>query len=174
MSPDLLKPALLCVFAVLVIVAALKDLSTYTIPNWVSGVLALAFVPAVFAAGAHPLQIGLAVLIGLVMLGVGVAMFALGWLGGGDAKLMAAASLWLGLQGLGPFVLFTGLAGGALALLLLGMRSAWVRPFAASGPPWVDRLATPGAAAPYGVAIAIGALAALPSGLVMRAVHAGL
>jgi len=87
-------------------------------------------------------------------------MFAFGWIGGGDAKLMAAASLWLGLRGIAPFALYTALAGGALALLLVAMRSAWLRPFADAGPAWTRRLATPGESAPYGVAIAVGALAA--------------
>jgi prepilin peptidase CpaA len=73
---------------------------------------------------------------------------------------MAASALWVGPAGLVPFALYTGLAGGALALILVAMRSAWLRPFADAGPAWTKRLATPGEAAPYGVAIAIGALAA--------------
>jgi prepilin peptidase CpaA len=174
MSPDILKSALIGVFAVLVIVAALKDVATYTIPNWISIALAAGFLPAALAAGAQPTQIALALAIGAGMLVVGVVMFALRWLGGGDAKLMAAASLWIGLPGLAPFVLYTGLAGGALALALLALRSAWVRPLVAAGPAWVDRLATPGAATPYGVAIAAGALAAFPAGLLMRLSHGGL
>jgi prepilin peptidase CpaA len=173
MSPDLIKPALICVFAVLVIVAAMKDLSSYTIPNWISAALAIAFIPAALVVGVTPIQIGIAVAVGAAMLVAGVIMFALRWLGGGDAKLMAAASLWIGLPGLAPFALYTGLAGGALALALLALRSAWLRPFAAGGPGWVDRLATPGGAAPYGVAIAVGALAAFPAGLLMRAAHGG-
>src|SRR6185295_3013176 len=93
---------------------------------------------------------------------------AMRWIGGGDAKLMAAASMWLGLIGLGPFVFYTALAGGALALMLLAIRSAWVRPLAAGGPPWIDRLATPGGATPYGVAIAAGALLAFPQGVIFH------
>jgi len=173
MSPDLMKQALMGVFAALVIVAALKDLTSYTIPNWISAVLALAFLPAALLMGAEPLQIAIAVGVGFGMLVLGVVMFALRWLGGGDAKLMAAASLWIGLPGLAPFVLCTGLVGGALALVLLALRSAWLRPFAAAGPPWVDRLATPGGATPYGVAIAVGALLAFQDGLIMRAAGGG-
>jgi len=66
----------------------------------------------------------------------------------------------VGLRGLAPFAVYTALAGGALAALLVALRSAWVRPFVEAGPAWAKRLATPGEAAPYGVAIAIGALAA--------------
>jgi len=173
-SPDALKLVLICVFSSLVMLAAVRDLATYTIPNWISAALAVAFFPAAFLGGAHAQEILLAAGIGVGMLAVGIAMFVMKWMGGGDAKLMAAASLWLAWPGLMPFILYTGLAGGALALGLLAMRSAWVRPYAAAGPSWVGRLATPGGAAPYGVAIAIGALAAFPQGLIMRAAHGGL
>ena len=174
MPLDVLKPVLICAFAALVVVAALKDASSYTIPNWISAALALLFTPAALAAGIEPAQIGLCAVIGAGMLAAGVAMFAAGWLGGGDVKLMAAASLWIGLPGLAPFALYTGLAGGVLALGLLALRSDWVRPFAAGAPAWFSRLATPGAATPYGVAIAVGALAAFPAGLLMRGAHAGV
>ncbi|MFI4974861.1 MAG: prepilin peptidase [Caulobacterales bacterium] len=171
MSPDLAKIALLVLFPPLVIVAGVKDLSTFTIPNWISVALATAFVPAALTAGMTPAAIGLCVLVGAGTLVLGAGMFAFGWIGGGDAKLMAAASLWLGVKALAPFAIYTALAGGALALSLLALRSAWVRPYAMVGPSWVGRLATPGESAPYGVAIAIGALAAFPQGVISGAAH---
>ncbi|HUZ13280.1 MAG TPA: prepilin peptidase [Caulobacteraceae bacterium] len=155
---DTLAPA--APFAALVIVAALKDLTTFTIPNWISAALVLAFAPAALVARAPLAEIGLDVALAIAVFALAAAMFALGWVGGGDAKLMAAASLWLGLKGLAPFALFTGLAGGVLALGLLALRTAWLRPIAEAGPAWTRRLATPGESAPYGVAIALGALAA--------------
>jgi prepilin peptidase CpaA len=161
MSLELVRTLALTLFAALVIIAAITDLSSFTIPNWISGSLALAFVPAAFLAGLSVGSIGVSLAIGLGVLVLGAGMFALGWLGGGDAKLMTAAALWLGLRGLAPFVIFTGLAGGALALGLLALRSAWLRPWTQTGPAWTKRLATPGEAAPYGVAICVGALAAV-------------
>jgi prepilin peptidase CpaA len=160
MTPETAKAIVPLVFAALVIVAALKDIATFTIPNWISIALALAFAPAAWLTGQPLGGIGLSYVLGLGMLAAGVGMFALGWLGGGDAKLMAAASLWVGLKGLPAFLLFTGLGGGALALGLVALRSAWLRPVTAAGPAWTQRLATPGESAPYGVAIAVGALAA--------------
>jgi prepilin peptidase CpaA len=172
-APDILKVVLIGVFAALVVQAAVRDLATYLIPNWIPVALAVAFVPAALAAHVSLQQGLIAVAISGGLLVIGIAMFALRWMGGGDAKLMAASSLWLGLSGLGPFVAYTALAGGGLALALLAIRSAWLRPLAAIGPAWVGRLAAPGGAAPYGVAIAIGALAAFPQGLLMRAAHGG-
>lgn len=160
MSPDLVKTLVLCTFAALVIAAAVKDLASFTIPNWISAALALAFAPAALVAGLSLGTIGLSFAVGIGVLALAAGMFALGWIGGGDAKLMAAAALWVGLKGLAPFALYTGLAGGALALILLALRSVWLRPLAAVGPAWAQRLATPGESAPYGVAIAAGALAA--------------
>jgi prepilin peptidase CpaA len=160
MSPELVKTIVLGVFAALVIGAAVRDLATFTIPNWISIALVLAFAPAALVAGVSLPDIGISFAVGLGMLVIGAAMFALGWIGGGDAKLMAAAAIWVGLRGLAPFAIYTALAGGLLALGLVALRSAWLRPLAAVGPGWTQRLATPGESAPYGVAIAAGALAA--------------
>ncbi|HEY5072818.1 MAG TPA: prepilin peptidase [Caulobacteraceae bacterium] len=172
MSPDLLRTALLCVFSLLVVFAGVRDIVSYTIPNWVSGALAAAFVPAALICGVPLLPLLEAAGLGAAMLVAGMVMFALKWMGGGDAKLLAAASLWVGLPGLAPFLLYTGLAGGLLALSLLALRSAWVRPLVVAGPGWLGRLATPGAATPYGVAIAAGALAAFPQSLLTIGPHA--
>jgi prepilin peptidase CpaA len=160
MSPELVKTIVLGVFAALVIGAAVRDLASFTIPNWISIALAAAFAPAALMAGVPLPEIGVSFAVGVGMLVVGAGMFAVGWIGGGDAKLMASAAIWVGLRGLAPFAVYTALAGGALALGLVALRSAWLRPLAAVGPAWTQRLATPGESAPYGVAIAVGALAA--------------
>lgn len=172
-SPELLKTLLICLFAPLVVFAAVRDAVSYTIPNWISAALGATAIPTALILGVPPQAVLAAAIVGIVLLGAGMAMFALKWMGGGDAKLMAAAALWIGLPGIASFFLYTGLAGGLLALGLIAARSAYLRPFAASGPAWVGRLATPGAAAPYGVAIAVGALASFPHGLLMRAAHGG-
>lgn len=150
----------LTLFPAIMAFAALSDLFTMSITNRVSIILVAGFglLAALTQMGASDLlsHVGAAA----AVLAAVFVFFAFGWIGGGDAKLMAASALWVGLRGLAPFALYTGLAGGALALLLVLMRSAWLRPLAAAGPAWTRRLATPGEAAPYGVAIAIGALAA--------------
>src|SRR5512142_609947 len=99
MSPDLIRTLVLAFFAGLVIAAALKDISSFTIPNWISIALALGFAPAALIVGASLSAVGISFAVGLGFLVVGAGMFAVGWIGGGDAKLMAAASLWLGLKG---------------------------------------------------------------------------
>lgn len=170
---QLIQAILIFAFPVLVLIGGLKDATTFTIPNWISLALVAAFLPAALAGGAGLPQIGLAAGIGLIALFAAMGMFAMGWIGGGDAKLFAAAALWLGFPAVVNFVLVTGLAGGALALALMGLRTMWLRPIAERGPAWFSRLARPGGDVPYGVAIAFGALAAFPDSLLGRAFPLG-
>jgi len=167
--------AVLMVFAALVILGGVRDLVSYRIPNWISLALVAGFgVAAVIglAAGAPLSALGLDLAVGAAALVAGVGMFALGWIGGGDAKLFAAAALWIGWPAAGVYLAVTGLAGGALAVMLLSLRSPLARPFTLAGPAWFARLAEPGENVPYGVAIAIGALAAFPASALVQAAAA--
>lgn len=150
-------------FAVLLAVAAVRDATSFTIPNWISLALVALFPASALAVGLPLATIGLHAGVGVGALVIGMVMFALRWVGGGDAKLAAAAALWLGWPAAVTFALYTGLAGGALALGLITLRSAALRPVVLLGPRWMVRLSDPGEGAPYGVAIAIGALCALPA-----------
>ena len=165
-----LQLLLLLVFPALVVVAGLKDLTSFTIPNWISLALIAAFAPAALASGASMTVIGLCLATGLASLLAGMGMFAAGWIGGGDAKLFAATALWIGWPGAFPFMLTTGLAGGALTLGLLSLRSGWFEPILVGSPPWVRKLGAEGGDIPYGVAIAVGALATLPLGALALAI----
>ena len=158
----LFAAAFALVFFGLVAMAALEDALSFTIPNWICLALAAAFPLAAMAIG-MPLQtVAVNVGVGLAALVIGMVMFALRWVGGGDAKLLAAVSLWLGWPAISSFLAVTAIAGGSLAILLISLRSAPLRPIVLMGPSWVVRLAEPGEGIPYGVAIAIGAVAAFP------------
>ena len=154
--------AALLIFPILVLLAALKDVVSYTIPNWISLGLIAGFVIAALVTGMSPQAFGLHLAIGVAALFIGVGMFAMNWIGGGDAKLLASAGLWLGWPAVTNYLVITALAGGGLALLLLSLRAPAFRPIAHLAPSWLGRLTTPGENVPYGVAIAIGALAAFP------------
>ncbi len=158
----ILAAALSLAFPALVLAAAFKDATSFTIPNGISLALVATFPAAALLAGVAPEILGLHAGVGVIALLVGMAIFAFGWIGGGDAKLLAAVSLWVGWPAVLTFLLATALTGGALAAILLMMRSAAVRPLALLGPRWVVALAEPGAGVPYGVAMAVGALAAFP------------
>jgi prepilin peptidase CpaA len=158
------------IFPLLVLMAALTDATTFLIPNRVSAALAVAFVPAALLLGLSPAAIGVGLIVGLAALLFGIAMFAAGWIGGGDAKLFAAAALWLGWPAVGPLMAWTAIAGGALAVGLLAARKTTSPILAARGPAWVGRLLEPKGDVPYGVAIAFGALAAYPASAICQAI----
>jgi len=158
------------VFPALVIVAALRDTTTMTIPNWLCALGAALFIPVIFAAGLSPAAAGTALAVGIAALVAGIVMFSAGWIGGGDAKLFAVCGLWLGWREALPFVVWTAIAGGVLAVALLGLRKLVIL-WPQNGPGWWNRLMIPGGDVPYGIAIALGALATFPESPVMQALQ---
>lgn len=160
---------LLLIFPVLAIIGGLKDLISYTIPNWISLALIAAFVPAALVSGAPLAQIGLCLAVGVGALVLGMGMFAAGWIGGGDGKLFAVCALWMGWPGAFMFLVYTGLAGGVLTFAILTLRSGYLVPAVAGGPAWLRKLAAKDGDLPYGVAIAAGALWAFPHGALAAA-----
>ncbi len=78
----------------------------------------------------------------------GTGAFAAGWLGGGDVKLFAAAGVWFDLRAAVGFVAVVFMAGGLVAICYLVARQ-----FRRKETDKKDRRI------PYGVAIAVGALA---------------
>jgi len=169
---EVLQLVLLAILPALVIVGGLKDLTTMKIPNWISGLLILGFLPAALALGLGPMAIGMHLAVGVAALLIGLGLFGLNLLGGGDVKLMAAACLWLGLSGSGVFVLATAVVGGVFSLALLVSR-VWLQPYVGAGPGWLVQLMEPKGHIPYGVAIAAGALIAWPASPLMTAFLAG-
>lgn len=99
---------------------------------------------------------------GLVVLLISFAMFVRGWIGGGDAKLLAAEALWLGLDHLLPFLFWTALLGGGLSIILLAYRSI-LPPVWLLGQTWAMRLHDRREGIPYGIAIAGAGLIVYPS-----------
>jgi len=151
----------LAAFAGLLVYAACSDVASLTIPNWLSVAMAALFGPLALLTHAPLLEIGVHYAFGLAILTVGFFLFQANVLGGGDAKLLAAAAVWTGLGAFPVFILGTAVAGGALALAILTARN-W-SPLLAGLPPFVTRLLTPKSGLPYGVAIMVGGLLALPT-----------
>ena len=154
--------ALLLVFPSLMIAAAVSDLFPMTIPNRIAIGLTGAFF--VFAIALHlPLEtVGFHVLAGMAMLVVTFAMFARGWMGGGDAKLAAATALWMGWENLADYLLLSTILGGALTLLILYLRR-YPLPGLLHAQSWLVRLHDSKTGIPYGIALAIAGLAVFPA-----------
>jgi Flp pilus assembly protein protease CpaA len=172
---------LLAALVALLALAALIDLRERRIPNWLTGGVAALYPVYVLAS-----PMGIAWLSSLAVAGAvfvfGFVLFARQLIGGGDVKLIAAMTLWTGLDHLVLFALVTSLAGGGLALgslwyrrwhgvidahlAALGWNLAPVRMQHAGGaaPEAGDDTVSPSMdpvphTLPYGVAIAAGGLA---------------
>ena len=141
--------ALLCVVA-----AALFDLRSFEIPDSLSIAIIILFVghALVVPHGVSWLSSGAAF---ALCLALGILLFWLNWMGGGDVKLLPTIALWTGMGGLPALLLGIALAGGVLAAVLLVLRAL---PVPAGGPEARPRLLRRGEPLPYGVAIAAGTL----------------
>jgi len=101
-------------------VAAFCDLRGRRIPNWLTGSLVAAAVVLNSLEGLHALGISLAVM--ALLTAAGTLVYARGGIGGGDVKLAIAASGVLSYPLCVPFLLYTAIGGGLLALLFLAFR----------------------------------------------------
>lgn len=151
-------------FPLIMIFAAVLDVLTMRIANRVSLALIAAFVGAALIAGI-PLQVMLLHFgVGFAVLLATMVLFQFRLFGGGDAKLLAAASTWIGYQQLFPFLIWVTIFGGVLAVVMLAYRS--VPASALPLPAWALRLHKRGEGIPYGVAIAAGALVVYPTTII--------
>ena len=149
-NPTIALPVLL---AILLVSAGIEDARRREIANWKNAAIALLAPAWWWALGydAWPDMAAQAALASVVF-ALFCGAFAVGQMGGGDVKLIGALALWLPLQPLVWMLMAMSLAGGALTLVMLADH-AWKR---GSG-------RTPGPIeVPYGVAIAVAALLALP------------
>jgi prepilin peptidase CpaA len=151
------------VFIAILLGNAASDLAAYRIPNW--AVIALIALFAIVAA-AHYRQVAWTEQIAASLLCFigGLIFYRLGQMGAGDVKLIAAIALWSGMWALMPVLLYTAIAGLGVMLLIVGARygikfakhSGWMERE-------VPRVLRLGEGIPYGVAIALAAIAAVPS-----------
>ena len=150
-------------------VAVIEDFRRLTIPNLLPLLLCASwplYVMTAPEAGSVPGALGTAGCALAVLLG-GAVLFARGWLGGGDVKLLSAATLWAGAPQTLALLVLTGILGGVLALLLLSPLRRRIAPAArshsgVSGPDLPDAPAAP-VPVPYGIAIAAAGLVTVVS-----------
>jgi prepilin peptidase CpaA len=157
----MLQATTLLFFPILMAFAALSDLFTMTISNRISIALVAVFVPFAWLIGLSGQDILIHLACGFGVLVLTFGMFAFGWIGGGDAKLAAATSVWIGWQHLGDYGLYATFLGGVLTLLILALRKLPVPGFALRYT-WVARLHDHRTGIPYGIALAIAGLLIYP------------
>lgn len=160
--------AVLIVFPAAMAVALAMDLITMTIPNRVSLALAAAFFALAPFVGLSLEQIGMHSGIALAMLAIGFFLFAMDWIGGGDAKLFAATSLWMGPAHVLEYAVAAALLGGILTLGILLLRATPL-PAGLVRLEWVARLHDSRSGVPYGIALALAGLWIYPGTVWMHA-----
>jgi prepilin peptidase CpaA len=168
---------LLTIVPALFVFAAVWDIASFTIPNFI--ILALLSLFILFVGGAMIGGAGIGwpeawfhLLAGTIGLVIGMVLFGTGVIGGGDAKLFAVAALWIGLNSLFEYTLIVTLFGGLLTLFILVLRSMPM-PLVLTKYEWVTHLLNRNSGIPYGVALAAGALFMLPRGELFRLVVLG-
>ena len=136
---------LLIALAAMLLVACWCDLKARTIPNGLNLAVALLAIPFWWSIGLTlwpdvAIQLGVAALV----FGLFAIAFAMGAMGGGDVKLIAALALWLPWQAVLALLFLMSIAGGVLTLAYLIRHKLAKRE---------EKLEIP-----YGVAIAFGGL----------------
>lgn len=149
------------VFPLCMMLAFFYDLFTMTIPNRLVFFLAGSFLVLAPLAGMSLETMGLQIGVMLIALVIGFTLFSFGWIGGGDAKLIAATVLWFS-PALGfSYILIAGLLGGALTILLVLARQLPL-PAGLMKVQWIDRLHDGRQGVPYGMALGPAALIVFP------------
>ncbi len=140
--------ALLGILALLLVVAAVIDMRTFTISNGLNAAVALLAPVYWLAVGLDPWPgMAIQVAVAAAVFALFALTFVIGMMGGGDVKLAAALALWFAPADTLKFLVIMSLAGGVLTLVVL----VWHRLKKREGRPEI----------PYGVAIAFGGLAIL-------------
>jgi prepilin peptidase CpaA len=111
--PSLLTTALTLISAAVLLLASLHDIIARTVPNWTAVTLALLGLAQRAVAGSIPGGL----LAGLLVFALAAFCWRRGWLGGGDVKLLGAASLIVSPGHVPAFICAVALAGGILALV---------------------------------------------------------
>ena len=151
----------LLIFPNLMAYSAASDLLTMRLPNKLTLCIFFCFL-AMAVALRMPLDLlGAHLSCGFAMLLLGFFMFSRGWIGGGDAKLLAAISAWLGWSVLLEFLLITAMLGGAMSVFVLMWRR-FPLPLILMRADWIVRLHQPQEGVPYGVPLALAALHVFP------------
>ena len=151
----------LLLFPALMAFAASSDLFTMTISNKLSLALVAGFAILAVVTGMSLTDIGMHLAAGALVLTVAFGFFAAGWIGGGDAKLVAATALWFGFGHLMDYLLYASIFGGVLTILLLKFRTLPL-PEMLERQPWIKRLHDAAGGVPYGIALAAAALIIYP------------
>ena len=152
---------MVCALAALVVgvMSARSDIKGMVIPNAYSLAVIGLFFPAYIATCVVDAYMFSSVTVHAVCVAitflVTFGMFAVGMIGGGDAKLISAYSFWFGGPVLVSFLFFMALAGSVLAAFTLVLKKKRLFKAPAEGS-WIAKAQDGEGVIPYAVAILVG------------------
>lgn len=159
----MLAAIILVVFPFCMVFAALSDMISMTIANRVSVLLVATFVVAAPLTGMDWATFVLHIAAGALVLMITFGLFAVGGMGGGDAKLLSATAIWMGLSfTLIQYLVYSTLVGGALTLAILLYRNSPLSVYTGHLL-FLRNLADEKVGVPYGMALAVGGLLTFPA-----------
>jgi prepilin peptidase CpaA len=159
----MLEALIFVVFPFCMVYAAVSDMVSMTIANRVSIILVVVFALAAPLTGMGWTDYGWHFAAAGLVLSVTFAMFAIGAMGGGDAKLLAATALWMGMSmELLQYLVYGAMIGGVLTLLIILYRAS---PLSALTGNYLllRHFADKKTGIPYGVALGAAGLLVYPS-----------
>jgi prepilin peptidase CpaA len=144
--------------ALVLLLAAAQDLIALKISNYFSIALLILFGIWIWQnVGLDP-ALWQNLTFALAIFAAGAGLFAIGWFGGGDVKLMAAAAIWFDWQAGWWYLAATMISGGIIGLMLIFGRRVAAKVIR-------QEIAWPAlkprGPIPYGIAIATGAILVL-------------
>lgn len=164
----MLEALIFVIFPFCMLFAAISDMMSMTIANRVSLILIAAFALIAPFTGMGWADYGWHFAAAALVLSVTFAMFAIGAMGGGDAKLMAATSLWVGFSmDLMYYLVLSAVIGGALTLAIIIYRGSPLSMLTGNNV-FLRHFANEKVGIPYGVALGIGGLLVYPSTPLMQ------
>ena len=163
----MLEALISVVFPFCMLFAAISDTLSMTIANRVSVLLVTVFALVAPMTGMDWATYGWHFAAGFLVLAVTFGLFALGGMGGGDAKLLAATALWMGFNiHLLEYLVASTLIGGLLTLAILAYRKSPLAAFTGHNP-FLRHFADEANGVPYGIALGIGGLIVYPDSPLM-------
>jgi prepilin peptidase CpaA len=159
----MLEALIFVVFPFCMVYAAISDMVSMTIANRVSVILVVVFAIAAPLTGMDWATYGWHFAAGGIVLAVTFGMFAIGAMGGGDAKLLSATAIWMGLSiELLQYLVLGAVIGGVLSLFVIIYRRSPLSTFTGHNM-FLRHFADQKVGVPYGVALGAAGLLVFPS-----------
>ncbi|TGR08081.1 peptidase [Mesorhizobium sp. M4B.F.Ca.ET.190.01.1.1] len=163
----MLEALIFVVFPFCMLFAAISDMLSMTIANRVSVLLVVVFALVAPLTGMDWAAYGWHFAAGFLVLAMTFGLFALGGMGGGDAKLLAATALWMGFNiHLVEYLVISTFIGGLLTVAILAYRKSALADFTGHNP-FLRHFADQTTGVPYGIALGIGGLIVFPDSPLM-------